>query len=68
MYPSAVRVNRNGNPAFPDFPPLISRRLADIGYTCGLIGKLHLTSAFERIEARGDDAYSYWQYSHAPAR
>ena len=66
MYPSSIRVNRNGNPAFPDFPPLISKTLADAGYTCGLIGKLHLSSAFQRIEARTDDGYSFWQYSHAP--
>lgn len=66
MYPSSIRVNRNGNPLFPDFPPLISKTLADAGYTCGLIGKLHLTSAYGRIETRADDGYSYWQYSHAP--
>lgn len=66
MYPSSIRVNRNGNPVFPDFPPLISKTLADAGYTCGLIGKLHLTSAYGRIETRADDGYSYWQYSHAP--
>ncbi len=66
MYPSAIRVNRNGNPRFPDFPPLVSRRLADLGYTCGLIGKLHLSSAYDRVEARADDGYSFWQYSHAP--
>lgn len=66
MYPSSIQVNRNGNPAFPDFPPLISKRLADIGYTCGLIGKLHLSSAYGRVEERADDGYTYWQYSHAP--
>ena len=66
LYPSSIRVNRNGNPAFPDFPPLISKTLAEAGYDCGLIGKLHLTSAYGRIEARADDGYSYWQYSHAP--
>ena len=66
MYPSSIHVNRNGNPSFPDFPPLIGKRLADAGYTCGLIGKLHLTSAYGRIEERADDGYSYWQYSHAP--
>ena len=66
MYPSSIRVNRNGNPDFPDFPPLVSKILADAGYTCGLIGKLHLTSAYGRSEARADDGYSYWQYSHAP--
>ena len=66
MYPSSIRVTRNGNPDFPAFPPLISKTLADAGYTCGLIGKLHLTSAFGRREKRADDGYSYWQYSHAP--
>ena len=66
MYPSSIRVTRNGNPAFPDFPPLISKTLADAGYTCGLIGKLHLSSAYRRAEKRADDGYSYWQYSHAP--
>ena len=66
MYPSSIHVNRNGNPTFPDFPPLISKLLADVGYTCGLIGKLHLTSAYGRIEERAEDGYSYWQYSHAP--
>ena len=66
MYPSSVHVNRNGNPTFPDFPPLITKILADNGYICGLIGKLHLTSAYGRIEERADDGYSYWQYSHAP--
>ncbi len=66
MYPSSLRVNRNGNPTFPDFPPLITKTLADHGYICGLIGKLHLTSAYGRIEERADDGYAYWQYSHAP--
>ncbi len=66
MYASSVRVNRNGIPSFPDFPPLMTKTLADNGYTCGLIGKLHLTSAYQRIEERADDGYSYWQYSHAP--
>ncbi len=66
MYPSSIHVNRNGNPVFPDFPPLISKILSDAGYECGLIGKLHLTSAFGRIEERANDGYSYWQYSHAP--
>ncbi|MCY3779158.1 MAG: sulfatase-like hydrolase/transferase [Chloroflexi bacterium] len=66
MYPSSIRVNRNGNPRYPEFPPLISKTLADAGYECGLIGKLHLTSAYGRVEERADDGYTYWQYSHAP--
>jgi len=66
MYASAVHVNGNGNDYFPNTFPLITRTLADIGYDCGLIGKLHLASAFRRIEPRADDGYRYWQYSHAP--
>ncbi len=66
MYPSAVHVNGNGNEYFPDSPPLVTRLLADAGYDCGLIGKLHLASAYRRIEPRANDGYRYWQYSHAP--
>ncbi len=66
MYASAVHVNGNGNEIFPDKPPLVTRMLADVGYDCGLIGKLHLAGAFGRVEPRVDDGYRYWQYSHAP--
>ena len=66
MYPSAMHVNGNGNEYFPDSPPLVTRLLADAGYDCGLIGKLHLASAHRRIEPRVNDGYRYWQYSHAP--
>ena len=66
MYPSAVHVNGNGNEFFPDGPPLVTRTLAEAGYDCGLIGKLHLASAYRRIEPRVNDGYRYWQYSHAP--
>lgn len=66
MYPSATHVNGNGNDYFPETYPLITRTLADIGYDCGLIGKLHLASAFRRIEPRANDGYRYWEYSHAP--
>ena len=65
-YPSAVHVNGNGNAVFPEHPPLVTKTLADSGYDCGLVGKLHLSSAFGRVEARVDDGYRYWQYSHAP--
>ena len=66
QYASAVHVNGNGNDSFPDDPPLVTKTLADDGYDCGLIGKLHLSSAHGRIEERVDDGYRYWQYSHAP--
>ena len=66
MYPSTIHVTSNGNDAFPSSPPLVSKRLADVGYDCGLIGKLHLASAYRRIEPRVDDGYRFWEYSHAP--
>lgn len=66
MYASAVHVNGNGNEFFPNSPPLVTRLLADNGYDCGLIGKLHLAGAYRRIEPRINDGYRYWQYSHAP--
>ena len=66
MYPSAVHVNGNGNEYFPNNPPLVTRMIAEAGYDCGLIGKLHLASAYGRVERRANDGYRYWQYSHAP--
>ncbi len=66
MYPNATHAIRNGNDFFRSPYPLVTRTLADIGYDCGLIGKLHLASAYQRIEPRTDDGYRYWQYSHAP--
>ena len=66
MYPSAIHVTGNGNDAFPSTLSLVSKRLSDAGYDCGLIGKLHLASAYGRIEPRVDDGYRYWEYSHAP--
>ena len=65
-YPSTCHNARNGNDAFVDRFPLVTRLLADAGYDCGLIGKLHLASAYRRIEPRTDDGYRYWRYSHAP--
>ena len=66
MYPSAVGVNGNGFHRFPRHyqDRLISKKLHDAGYDCGLIGKLHLASAFLRREERVNDGYDYFQYSH----
>ena len=66
QYASAVHINGNGLDSFPDHPPLVTRMLAEAGYDCGLIGKLHLASAHRRIEPRVNDGYRYWEYSHAP--
>ncbi|MBI1293745.1 sulfatase-like hydrolase/transferase [bacterium] len=66
-YPAFARITRNGNDDVPaGHPPLVTRLMAEQGYNCGLIGKLHLTSAYRRVEKRTDDGYTYWQYSHAP--
>jgi arylsulfatase A-like enzyme len=65
-YPSTCHNTRNGNDTFSGRFPLVTRLLADAGYDCGLIGKLHLASAYGRIEPRTDDGYRYWRYSHGP--
>ncbi len=66
MYPSAIHVLGNGHEYFPPEPPLVSRLLADGGYDCGLIGKLHITEPHGAAERRADDGFRYWQYSPAP--
>ncbi|MGE3910405.1 MAG: sulfatase [Chloroflexota bacterium] len=65
-YPSSIRVTRNGNPFFWPDERLVTRRLADGGYNCGLVGKLHLAGAAFGREPRVDDGYRYVRYSHAP--
>ena len=66
MYPSAVRANGNGIPEFPSYyeDRLVTHRLANDGYDCGLVGKLHLATAIDDIEPRVNDGYRYFQYSH----
>ena len=66
MYPSRVHNTRNGNESFPDYPPVISKLIAESGYECGLVGKFHLQSSGHRTEPRFDDGYNYWKFSHAP--
>jgi len=68
MYPSAVAVDGNGIPRFPACyaERLITRQLADAGYDCGNVGKLHLATAAGRQEPRVADGYRYFQYSHDP--
>jgi arylsulfatase len=65
-YPSTIHVNRNGNAFFPAEVELIPRRLANLGYDCGLAGKLHLSAAHGRVETRPDDGYRVFQWSHHP--
>lgn len=65
-YPRTVRASINGNEHFSKDETLVTRLLADGGYTCGLIGKLHLTSHYRRMEERTDDGYTYMQWSPQP--
>jgi arylsulfatase A-like enzyme len=65
-YPSTIHVNRNGNELFPCPERLITRRLAEAGYDCGLSGKLHLSAANGRVEPRFGDGYRFYRWSHHP--
>ncbi|MDF2959537.1 MAG: sulfatase-like hydrolase/transferase [Paenibacillus sp.] len=66
LYPSYTHVTRNGNESFPDHVKLVTSRLADVGYDCGLVGKLHIASAWKGEEQRTDDGYRVFHYSHSP--
>lgn len=65
-YPASTHVHRNGNAYFPDSERLVTRILADHGYDCGLVGKLHLASAAGVMEKRTDDGYRMMEWSHHP--
>ena len=67
-YPSTLHVNRNGNDYFPEAAAdrLITRTLTDIGYDCGMSGKLHLSAAQGRVEIRPNDGYRFYKWSHHP--
>ena len=66
MYPSAIGVNGNGYLEFPAHYEnrLITYILAQSGYDCGLVGKLHLASPAGGRENRVNDGYRFFQYSH----
>ncbi|MDE2897404.1 MAG: sulfatase-like hydrolase/transferase [Chloroflexota bacterium] len=67
-YPSAVHVNYN---ALDYFPPaaettLVSRLLAEAGYECGLVGKLHLADGHGdpyATEPRVNDGFGWFDWS-----
>ncbi|MCZ6634196.1 MAG: sulfatase-like hydrolase/transferase, partial [bacterium] len=70
LYASTVHGNRNGNTYFPanERVQLITKRLADSGYDCGLAGKLHIASAWNGVEERVDDGYRRFWYSHSESQ
>ena len=51
--------------SLPRHQPLFSRALADSGYSCGMVGKMHLASCFDgRTEERLDDGYDFYCWAH----
>lgn len=66
MYPSTVHASMNGNEVWGGSGRLITKLLAQHGYDCALVGKLHLAGAEGRIEPRGEDGYRVFHWSHGP--
>jgi len=68
MYPCAVKACKNGAESWAEQAPLVAKLFRDMGYTCGLSGKLHLASAMknDRETRPKDDGYSIFHYSHSP--
>ncbi len=68
-YPRTTRCRQNGQ-SIPADEMLVTRLLADAGYTCGLAGKLHLSpchpQASPGTERRIDDGYDEFHWSHHP--
>lgn len=62
-YPSSINSNILGGRNNPEHCTLITKALADSGYHCGNIGKLHISAAWGGHENRGDDGYSEFIYS-----
>ena len=65
-YPATHHVHRNGNAFFPDSEVLVTKLLADAGYDCSLVGKLHLAGSEGKIEPRANDGYRVFSWSHHP--
>lgn len=65
-YPRTTRCRQNGQ-SIPADERLLPRILKDHGYTCGLSGKLHLSSCSDgKVESRIDDGYDEFFWSHHP--
>lgn len=65
-YPSSHGLWSNGV-TLPPQRSLVSRELADAGYRCGLVGKLHLAAAFQgQTEERVDDGFEVFEWAHDP--
>lgn len=65
-YPRSTRATFNGNDHFSKDETLVTKLLADEGWKCGLVGKLHLAGAKDHLEYRTDDGYCMFKWSHHP--
>ena len=69
-YPRTTRCRQNGQ-SIPEDEVLVTRLLADAGYTCGLAGKLHLSPCHPEVthgsERRIADGYDEFHWSHHPS-
>jgi len=63
-YPRTTRVRQNGQ-LIPQEERLVTKILADNGYTCGLAGKLHISPCYQRNYERrsNDDGYTVFHWS-----
>lgn len=65
-YPHAHGLYANGV-ALPPDEQFFSRALAEAGYDCGTIGKLHQAACQHgRTEPRRDDGFRFFQWAHDP--
>lgn len=62
-YPSSINANMLGAVNNPEYCTLITKALADAGYHCGNIGKLHISTAWGGHEYRCDDGYAEFHYN-----
>jgi len=65
-YPATTHVHRNGNAYFPPSEVLVSRILAEAGYSCGLVGKQHLSASKGHEKRVERDGYEVFEWSHHP--
>jgi arylsulfatase len=67
QYPHAHGLWANGV-ALPEHAQMFTRSLADAGYACGLVGKMHLAACFAgRTEPRHDDGFGFYRWAHDPS-
>ena len=66
QYPHAHGLWANGV-ALPRHKPLFTKALAEAGYDCGMIGKMHQSACFNgRTEPRLDDGFGTYEWAHDP--